>query len=199
MKNLLAFIYRFKFVIAVILFLTITSVWSFLMYRAELDKNKELSVTQTQQLTTEYTESENVSDTPKKDTDSKTGETSDFTEQVEIESVIKNYVKVYYNENSSTEKQDRINEYKTLVTEDMYELYKEDLNVAFFSSSITDTEVKNVDVYFGKFYSDKTTAVAVIDRKVTREDDNTYIEDKIYEQYELIYEDGEWLINNIIT
>ena len=43
---------RFKYVIAIILFLAITSIMSFSMYRTELNKNKELlSLTQTQQAT----------------------------------------------------------------------------------------------------------------------------------------------------
>lgn len=194
---------RFKYVIAIILFLAITSIMSFSMYRTELNKNKELlSLTQTQQAT-EATEDKNyelISDI-QKDNDKDINdeeEHSDFTEQVEIESVIKNYVEVYYIENASTSKKDRISKYKTLVTKDMYELYKEDLNVAFFSSSITDTEVTNVDVFFGKLYSEKTTAVAVIDRKITNEENKTYIEDKVYEKYELKYEDDSWVISDII-
>lgn len=203
MKNLLTFINRFKYVISIILFLAITSIMSFSMYRTELNKNKELlSLTQTQQAT-EATEDKNyelISDI-QKDNDKDINdeeEHSDFTEQVEIESVIKNYVEVYYIENASTSKKDRISKYKTLVTKDMYELYKEDLNVAFFSSSITDTEVTNVDVFFGKLYSEKTTAVAVIDRKITNEENKTYIEDKVYEKYELKYEDDSWVISDII-
>lgn len=203
MKKLIIFMNRFKYVIAIILFLAITSIMSFSMYRTELNKNKELlSLTQTQQAT-EATEDKNyelISDI-QKDNDKDINdeeEHSDFTEQVEIESVIKNYVEVYYNENASTSKKDRISKYKTLVTKDMYELYKEDLNVAFFSSSITDTEVTNVDVFFGKLYSEKTTAVAVIDRKITNEENKTYIEDKVYEKYELKYEDDSWVISDII-
>lgn len=203
MKKLIIFMNRFKYVIAIILFLAITSIMSFSMYRTELNKNKELlSLTQTQQAT-EATEDKNyelISDT-QKDNDKDINdeeEHSDFTEQVEIESVIKNYVEVYYIENASTSKKDRISKYKTLVTKDMYELYKEDLNVAFFSSSITDTEVTNVDVFFGKLYSEKTTAVAVIDRKITNEENKTYIEDKVYEKYELKYEDDSWVISDII-
>ncbi len=203
MKKLIIFMIRFKYVIAIILFLAITSIMSFSMYRIELNKNKELlSLTQTQQAT-EATEDKNygfISDTQKDDDKDINDEEehSDFTEQVEIESVIKNYVEVYYNENASTSKKDRISKYKTLVTKDMYELYKEDLNVAFFSSSITDTEVTNVDVFFGKLYSEKTTAVAVIDRKITNEENKTYIEDKVYEKYELKYEDDSWVISDII-
>ncbi|MEE1281369.1 MAG: hypothetical protein UHK60_03810 [Acutalibacteraceae bacterium] len=203
MKKLIIFMNRFKYVIAIILFLAITSIMSFSMYRTELNKNKELlSLTQTQQAT-EATEDKNyelISDIQKdKDKDiNDEEEHSDFTEQVEIESVIKNYVEVYYIENASTSKKDRISKYKTLVTKDMYELYKEDLNVAFFSSSITDTEVTNVDVFFGKLYSEKTTAVAVIDRKITNEENKTYIEDKVYEKYELKYEDDSWVISDII-
>lgn len=203
MKKLIIFMNRFKYVIAIILFLAITSIMSFSMYRTELNKNKELlSLTQTQQAT-EATEDKNyelISDI-QKDNDKDINdeeEHSDFTEQVEIESVIKNYVEVYYIENASTSKKDRISKYKTLVTKDMYELYKEDLNVAFFSSSITDTEVTNVDVFFGKLYSEKTTAVAVIDRKITNEENKTYIEDKVYEKYELKYEDDSWVISDII-
>lgn len=203
MKKLIIFMNRFKYVIAIILFLAITSIMSFSMYRTELNKNKELlSLTQTQQAT-EATEDKNyelISDIQKdKDKDiNDEEEHSDFTEQVEIESVIKNYVEVYYIENASTSKKDRISKYKTLVTKDMYELYKEDLNVAFFSSSITDTEVTNVDVFFGKLYSEKTTAVAVIDRKITNEENKTYIEDKVYEKYQLKYEDDSWVISDII-
>lgn len=202
MKKLIIFMNRFKYVIAIILFLAITSIMSFSMYRTELNKNKELlSLTQTQQAT-EATEDKNyelISDIQKdNDKDINDEEHSDFTEQVEIESVIKNYVEVYYIENASTSKKDRISKYKTLVTKDMYELYKEDLNVAFFSSSITDTEVTNVDVFFGKLYSEKTTAVAVIDRKITNEENKTYIEDKVYEKYELKYEDDSWVISDII-
>lgn len=203
MKKLIIFMNRFKYVIAIILFLAITSIMSFSMYRTELNKNKELlSLTQTQQAT-EATEDKNyelISDIQKdKDKDiNDEEEHSDFTEQVEIESVIKNYVEVYYIENASTSKKDRISKYKTLVTKDMYELYKEDLNVAFFSSSITDTEVTNVDVFFGKLYSEKTTAFAVIDRKITNEENKTYIEDKVYEKYELKYEDDSWVISDII-
>lgn len=203
MKKLIIFTNRFKYVIAIILFLAITSIMSFSMYRTELNKNKELlSLTQTQQAT-EATEDKNyelISDI-QKDNDKDINdeeEHSDFTEQVEIESVIKNYVEVYYIENASTSKKDRISKYKILVTKDMYELYKEDLNVAFFSSSITDTEVTNVDVFFGKLYSEKTTAVAVIDRKITNEENKTYIEDKVYEKYELKYEDDSWVISDII-
>lgn len=203
MKKLIIFMNRFKYVIAIILFLAITSIMSFSMYRTELNKNKELlSLTQTQQAT-EATEDKNyelISDIQKDDDKDINDEEehSDFTEQVEIESVIKNYVEVYYIENASTSKKDRISNYKTLVTKDMYELYKEDLNVAFFSSSITDTEVTNVDVFFGKLYSEKTTAVAVIDRKITNEENKTYIEDKVYEKYELKYEDDSWVISDII-
>ena len=203
MKKLIIFMNRFKYVIAIILFLAITSIMSFSMYRTELNKNKELlSLTQTQQATeaTEDKYYELISDT-QKDNDKDINyeeEHSDFTEQVEIESVIKNYVEVYYNENAYTSKKDRISKYKTLVTKDMYELYKEDLNVAFFSSSITDTEVTNVDVFFAKLYSEKTTAVAVIDIKITNEENRTYIEDKVYEKYELKYEDDSWVISDII-
>lgn len=203
MKKLIIFMNRFKYVIAIILFLAITSIMSFSMYRTELNKNKELlSLPQTQQATeaTEDKYYEFVSDT-QKDNDKDINdeeEYSDFTEQVEIESVIKNYVEVYYNENAYTSKKDRISKYKILVTKDMYELYKEDLNVAFFSSSITDTEVTNVDVFFGKLYSEKTTAVAVIDIKITNEENKTYIEDKVYEKYELKYEDDSWVISDII-
>lgn len=203
MKKLIIFMNRFKYVIAIILFLAITSIMSFSMYRTELNKNKELlSLPQTQQAT-EATEDKNyelISDIQKdKDKDiNDEEEHSDFTEQVELESVIKNYVEVYYIENASTSKKDRISKYKTLVTKDMYELYKEDLNVAFFSSSITDTEVTNVDVFFGKLYSEKTTAVAVIDRKITNEENKTYIEDKVYEKYQLKYEDDSWVISDII-
>ena len=202
MKKLIIFMNRFKYVIAIILFLAITSIMSFSMYRTELNKNKELlSLTQTQQAT-EATEDKNyelISDIQKdNDKDINDEEHSDFTEQVEIESVIKNYVEVYYIENASTSKKDRISKYKTLVTKDMYELYKEDLNVAFFSSSITDTEVTNVDVFFAKLYSEKTTAVAVIDIKITNEENRTYIEDKVYEKYELKYEDDSWVISDII-
>lgn len=141
MKKLIIFMNRFKYVIAIILFLAITSIMSFSMYRTELNKNKELlSLTQTQQAT-EATEDKNygfISDTQKDDDKDINDEEehSDFTEQVEIESVIKNYVEVYYNENASTSKKDRISNYKTLVTKDMYELYKEDLNVAFFLQAL---------------------------------------------------------------
>lgn len=141
MKKLIIFMNRFKYVIAIILFLAITSIMSFSMYRTELNKNKELlSLPQTQQATeaTEDKYYEFVSDT-QKDNDKDINdeeEYSDFTEQVEIESVIKNYVEVYYNENAYTSKKDRISKYKTLVTKDMYELYKEDLNVAFFLQAL---------------------------------------------------------------
>lgn len=208
MKNIISFIYRFKIIIAVVLFLAITTVISFSMYSSELNKNKELQSLLLEQKDTNNTDdgetSVTVDDTQEKDNEAnnsqenENGEGTDFTEQLEVETVVKNYVKVYYNENSSISKDDRISEYKTLVTKDMYEMNKEDLGVAFFTSSITDTKVTNVDVYFGKFYSNEATAFAVIDRKVTNEEDGTYIEDKVYEKYQLKYEDEEWLISEII-
>ncbi|MEE1154429.1 MAG: hypothetical protein UH241_04660 [Acutalibacteraceae bacterium] len=122
---------------------------------------------------------------------------NDYNAKLEIEVLIRNYADVYYECDNNTKLKYKENQYKQLVTENWFELSRSEFDLMFFIPEKTVISIDNIDVYCGKIYSTKATAVSVIEVKT--ENRSGYTKTKIYEKYQLVKEKGEWLIDKVET